>query len=344
MENFTVKNDYKKKNKYKESYNNLIEHFTAESETDYTSGCDSSCLTTTLSDDEAAYFLLYKSDASVDMYDSVLDSTTTVTGIQISILGHVVSMSDEVYNCGVCKISSASNVSDEMKTYFNTSLATSRATQKNTPSTDYVIYNNSTIDAINTLMLTQDQTWKDIQVGDSKYLDKLNSYRIEQGSLNVSNQHKVPYKKSVDKYNQQTSSYYDNLRIDSRNSYINDVQTSILEKDKQKDRMATSDIMTKEREIQLNRVTFLRKKRVNQYFRISVFTLGLCIIVLAVAQMIPDSNKLIVGVVIGVIIILALVLIIGKLIRDSKRYKLDYDEVNYSPYKSKQNKKKGCSS
>ena len=39
----------------------------------------------------------------------------------------------------------------------------------------YVIYNNSTIDAINTLMETQDSTWKDINSGDSDYLDKLNS-------------------------------------------------------------------------------------------------------------------------------------------------------------------------
>ena len=62
--------------------------------------------------------------------------------------------------------------------------------------------------------------------------------------------------------------------------------------------------------------------------------------------MIPDSNKIIVGIVVGVIIILALVLIIGKLIRDSKRYNLDYDEVNFSPYKKdkKKKEKKSCSS
>lgn len=340
MENFTLKNNYKNNNKYKESYNNLIEHFTD------TSSCSSTCTVTTLSDIDAAYFLLYKSDPSSDSYDNYLSETTTDTGISISSLAHYVGMSDDVYNCGVCKINTATNVSDSVKDYFNNSVTSTRLTQKNVPSTNYVIYNNATIDAINTLMETQDSTWKDINSGDSDYLDKLNSFRIEQASLKEGQDLKIPYNKQLQQYKKDTSSYYDNLRLDSRNKYINQVQSSIIEKEKQKDRMATSDIMTKEREIQLNRVSFLKKKRVNQYYRISVFTLGLCIIVVAVAQMIPDSNKIIVGIVVGVIIILALVLIIGKLIRDSKRYNLDYDEVNFSPYKKdkKKKEKKSCSS
>ena len=193
------------------------------------------------------------------------------------------------------------------------------------------------------MMNQQDKTWKNIYSEDTDYQDKLNDFRDEQASLKEGQDLKIPYQKEVKQYMLDTESYYDHLRIDSRNNYIDKVQNNILEKDKQKDRMATSDIMTKEREVQIGRVSFLKKKRVNQYYRISVFTLGLCIIVIAVAQMVPDSNKMIVGIVVGVILVLALVLIIGKLIRDSKRYNLDYDEVNYSPYKKKKNNKKSCS-
>jgi len=336
MENFTVKNNYKKNNQYKESYNNLIEHFT-------TSGCSTECTVSTLDEITAAQFLIYKNDQSTNMYDKYYSTNTLDNDITVSALAHYVGMSDTEYNCGICKITSAGNVSQEIKDYFQNDISPTRAQHKNLPSNNYKLYNNATMDSINELISVQDQTWRNMYSDDSDYTDKVNDFRIEQASLKEGQDLKLPYNKQVNKYKTDTTTYYDNLRISARNKYINDVQTSILEKDKQKDRMATSDIMTKEREVQLGRVSFLKKKRVNQYYRISVFTLGLCIIVIAVAQMVPNSNKMIVGIVVGVIIVLALVLIIGKLIRDSRRYNLDYDEVNYSPYEKKKNNKKSCS-
>lgn len=338
MENFTVKNDYKKNNQYRSSYNNLIEHFTV-------SGCSDSCTVTSLDETDAGTFLLYKNDPSVDMYDKYYSDKTMSNGITVSALASYVGMSNSDFDCGLCKILSAQNVSQDVKDYFENNVKPNRLQHKNLPSENYKLYNNATMDSINELIEVQDKTWKNIYSDDSEFNQKLNDFRIEQASLKEGQDLKLPYDKQVKKYKTDTTSYYDNLRIDSRNKYINQVQSSILEKDKKKDQMATSDIMTKEREIQLGRVSFLKKKRVNQYYRISVFTLGLCIIVIAIAQMVTDSNKMIVGIVVGVILALALVLIIGKLIRDSKRYHLDYDEVNYSPYKKKNNKKnkKSCS-
>ena len=328
MENFTIKNNYKKNNQYKGLYNNLIEHFNDD-------GCTEDCTVSNLDEIVAKQFLLYKNDRSIDMYDKYYSENTLKNGITVSALAHYVGMNEQVYRCGLCKIYSAVNVSQSVKDYFRDTISSKRSQHRNIPSTNYKVYNNATIDAVNTMMNQQDKTWKNIYSEDTDYQDKLNDFRVEQASLKEGQDLKIPYQKEVKQYMSDTESYYDHLRIDARNNYIDKVQNNILEKDKQKDRMATSDIMTKEREVQIGRVSFLKKKRVNQYYRISVFTLGLCIIVIAVAQMVPDSNKMIVGIVVGVILVLALVLIIGKLIRDSRRYNLDYDEVNYSPYKKK---------
>ena len=57
MENFILKNDYKKKNKYDNSYSNIIENFSV-------------CTTnSTLSDDDAETYLIYKSDPSSSIFD-----------------------------------------------------------------------------------------------------------------------------------------------------------------------------------------------------------------------------------------------------------------------------------
>ena len=234
------------------------------------------------------------------------------------------------------------------ETYYGTSSDSWNnqvSAQKQTSTTNYVINNNTMKATILTYMEAQNTTWKSIYANDSDFKDKLDNYMVEKAAQKVGEDQKRPYEKGVSKYNTNTNLFYDNLRIDSRNKYINQVQQSIIQKDKLKDEMATADIMTKGREIQLQRFSFLQKKRTNQYYRISVFILGLCIIVLAIAQMIENSNKIIVGVVIGVILVLGLVFIIGKLMRDSKRYHLDYDEVNFPPYepsKKNKNKSKSC--
>lgn len=341
MENFIVKRDYKKSNQYRPSYNNVIEHFNSDS-------CSAACTLTGEDLDEvtASYFLLSKSDPSSDLYDTYDSETTLPNGITISALARYVSMSDEDYGCGLCKIKTAKNVSPSVVAYFedaSNGMTTKRTTQKNASQSNFKVYNNTTIDSINTLMGIQDETWKGMYINDSDFQKKLNDFRVEQASLKEGQDLKIPYEKEVDKFKRDSTTYYDNLRIDSRNKFIDQVQSSILEKDQKKDKMASSDIMTKEREIQLGRVSFLKKKRVNQYYRISIFTLGICIIIIAIAQMIPDSNKMIVAIVAGVFLLLGLLLIVGKLIRDSKRYHLDYDEVNYSPVKKKKGKKnKSC--
>lgn len=331
MDNFILKNDYKRKNKYNNSYNNIIENFSV---------CSSN---SALSDNDAATYLIYKSDPNSSTFDSYYTTTTLSNGETISNTAHFLSIPLATWNDFLDNLDSCSNVAANVISDYKGTIASTVSEHRESPSNNYVIYNNSVKDSVLTLMSTQNETWKQINIskGDTDYQNKLNNFMVEQAALKEGQDHKDPYKKGVSKYKTDTNVYYNNLRIDSRNKYLERVQDNIIQKDKEKDKMVTADIMTKEREIQLNRVSFLQKKRKNQYLRISVFTLGLCIIVIAIAQMVPDSNKMIVGIVVGVIILLGLILIIGKLIRDSKRYSLDYDEVNYAPY-TKPKKKNSC--
>lgn len=329
MDNYILKNNYKRENKYNNSYNNIIENFE-----------QSSC-SKILSDEDAALFLIYKSDSSSPTFDSYYENITLPNGETISNIAHFVSLRTQQWNTFMSCLPNYTNVSSEVISYYQTKASTVE-TQRKTPSTNYIVYNNSVKDSVLSLMETQNDTWRLINSEDSDYQRKLNNFMVEQASLKEGQDYKKPYDKSVSQYKTDTDVYYDNLRIDSRNKYIERVQDDIIKTDREKDKMVTADIMTKQREVQLNRVSFLQKKRKNQYLRISVFTLGLCIIVIAIAQMIPDSNKMILGIVVGVILIFGLILIIGKLIRDSKRYALDYDEVNYDPYTKPKKKKNSC--
>tara|TARA_A100001015_G_C15038360_1_gene737826 strand:- start:3464 stop:4480 length:1017 start_codon:yes stop_codon:yes gene_type:complete len=336
MENYIVKNDYKNNEIYNNSYNGIIENFG-------TSG------TSEISETSANDLLLYKSNPDGN-YDSTYSTKTLDNGETITALAHFLSITSSDWGNYMTSLQNGySNVDSAIaETYYGTSSDSWNnqvSVQKQTSTTNYVINNNTMKDTILTYMEAQNTTWKSIYANDSDFKDKLDNYMVEKAAQKVGEDQKKPYEKGVSKYNTNTNLFYDNLRIDSRNKYINQVQQSIIQKDKLKDEMATADIMTKGREIQLQRFSFLQKKRTNQYYRISVFILGLCIIVLAIAQMIENSNKIIVGVVIGVILVLGLVFIIGKLMRDSKRYHLDYDEVNFPPYepsKKNKNKSKSC--
>lgn len=335
MENYIIKNDYKKNNTYNKSYNNIIENFTTST------SCSS-----TISDTDATNLLLYKSSGS-SIYDSYYSTKTLDNGETVSNIAHFLSITDSDWSTLMtCLQEGQTNVSSDVASQYYSSDSTSfdskRTAQKSSVSSNYIVYNNSVKDSILTLMETQNDTWKLLNSSDSDYQNKLNNYMVEKAALKAGEDYRNPYEKSVSKYKTDTNVYYDNLRLDTRNDYIKQVQDNIIEKDKVKDKMATADIMTKGREIQLRRVAFLRQQRVNNYYKISVFILGLCIIVIAIAKMVPDSNKIATGVVVGLIIIFGLYLVIGKLIRDSKRYNLDYDEVNYPKYSPKKKKKKKC--
>ena len=324
MDNFILKNDYKKKNKYTNSYNSIIENFSV---------CSSN---STLSDADAATFLIYKSDPSSSTFDSYYENTTLSGTTQtVSNISHFLSIEASTWNDFLDTLNNCSNVSSDVINAYKGTIASTVEEHRTSPSNDYVVYNNAVKDSVLSLMTTQADTWKQINIsqGDTDYQNKLNNFMVEQAALKEGQDHKNPYNKGVSQYKTDTDVFYNNLRINSRNQYVKRVQDNIIQKGREKDKMVTADIMTKGREVQLNRVSYLQRKRKNQYLRISVFTLGLCIIVIAIAQMVPESNKMIVGIVVGVILLLGLILIIGKLIRDSKRYSLDYDEVNYAPYK-----------
>lgn len=286
----------------------------------------------------ANLFLLYKHKTNY-YYNRYRTTIKLETGDTISILSYLVSLDDITYENGYNIIMKAKNVYYTVKNSFKL-LNQKREKQKSPFYNDRKIENDAIKAAILTQTKAQDASWKDINANDPDFLDKIKDFQIEQDGLKNESDLKNNFNKQVSNYYQNTNDYYNSLQLNHKNEYIKEVQDDKIMEDIKKNEMLVSDIMTKEREIQLARYAYFQKKRVNQYLNILIFITGLCIIILAIGKIKPDLNKLIIIISLGVFLLIGFILIIGNLIRDSKRYSLDYDEIVFSPWKSPDKKKK----
>lgn len=299
---------------YKKNYNSIIEHFS----------------TVELTDTIAKKFLIYKENNSTS-YNKHYTEKTLPNGEIISVLAVLVAMSDSDYNNDYnIIIKNASNVSDDIKNIYS-GFDTKRTEQKATP--EPIIAYNSLKDVVSNYMDLQDEAWKNIYNNDPEFQIKLNDYRIEQNALSEEQQLNNNYNTIVNNYDKYSNNMYNNHRMKSRNKYIHDVQNNIIQTDILKDKMLSSDIMTKQREIQLLRYAYLQKKKMNDCLKLTAFIFILIIIILSIAKLFPNISKNIIGILVGILFFIWIILIVGKMIRNSKRYGLDFDEVNFGNYK-----------
>ena len=286
----------------------------------------------------ANIFLLYKENTKY-YYNRYKKETTLETGQTISILTYLVSLDDITYEKGYNLIHKARNVYSNVKNAFKL-LNQQREKQKSTLYNDRTIENDALKTAVLTQIEAQKAAWINSNASDPDFINKLTDFEMEQTSLREETQLKNNFNTQVNNYYQNTNDYYNSLKLNHKNEYIKEVQDDKISQDIKKNEMLVSDIMTKEREIQLARYVYLKKKRTNQYLNILILITGLCIIILAIGKIKPDLNKLIIIISLGVFLLIGIILIIGNLIRDSRRYSLDYDEIIFSPWLPPDKKKK----
>ena len=286
----------------------------------------------------ANIFLLYKENTKY-YYNRYKKETTLETGQTISILTYLVSLDDITYEKGYNLIHKARNVYSNVKNAFKL-LNQQREKQKSTLYNDRTIENDALKTAVLTQIEAQKAAWINSKASDPDFVNKITDFEMEQTSLREETQLKNNFNTQVNNYYQNTNDYYNSLKLNHKNEYIKEVQDDKISQDIKKNEMLVSDIMTKEREIQLARYVYLKKKRTNQYLNILILITGLCIIILAIGKIKPDLNKLIIIISLGVFLLIGIILIIGNLIRDSRRYSLDYDEIIFSPWLPPDKKKK----
>jgi hypothetical protein len=278
----------------------------------------------------ATIFLLSKNGTKY-YYNTLKESITLRTGETISNLSYFISLDDDTFDDGFNLILNSKNVDNNIKNQFKL-INQKREKQKSTLYNDKEIENEALKAAVLTQIDSQEALWKNINSEDPNFLEKVQDYNIEQKGLREESMLKNQFNTQVSNYYQNSSDYYNSLKLNHKNEYIKDVQDEKILQDIRKNEMLVSDIMTKEREIQLARYAYFQKKRVNQYVNILILISGLCIIILAIGKIKPDLNKFIIIICLTVVLLLGLIIIIGNLVRDSRRYSLDYDEINFKPW------------
>jgi hypothetical protein len=278
----------------------------------------------------ATIFLLSKNGTKY-YYNTLKQSITLRTGETISNLSYFISLDNDTFDDGFNLILNSKNVDNNIKNKFKL-INQQRGKQKSTLYNDKAVENEALKAAVLTQIDSQDALWKNINSEDPNFLEKVQDYNIEQKGLREESMLKNQFNTQVSNYYQNSSDYYNSLKLNHKNEYIKDVQDEKILQDIRKNEMLVSDIMTKEREIQLARYAYFQKKRVNQYVNILILISGLCIIILAIGKIKPDLNKFIIIICLTVVLLLGLIIIIGNLVRDSRRYSLDYDEINFKPW------------
>lgn len=317
---------------YKKKYNSIIEHFSDNK---------------LLDEITARNFLIYKQDSSSNMYNNHYEnvkeaiddmpnqnrygSSSPILDIgesqNIGVLAVLVGMTNVNYNNGYNIIQNADNVSENIKTKYR-ELNEQRKQQIDNP--NYVLAYNSLKDVISQYMGYQDKIWKNIYSSSDPEFDiKLNDHVIEQNALSEEYILNNDYKNKVNEYDKYSKDMYNMHRMKSRNQYINEVQSNIIKNDMVKDKMLTSDIMTKEREIQLTRYAYLQKKRINDGLKLTIFFFILIIIFISIGLIATNIPKIVIGIISGLFAFIWLILIIGKMHRNNLRYKLDFDERDF---------------
>ena len=115
-------------------------------------------------------------------------SGTTQT---VSNISHFLSIDASTWNDFLDTLSNCSNVSSDVINAYKGTIASTVEEHRTSPSNDYVVYNNAVKDSVLSLMTTQADTWKQINIsqGDTDYQNKLNNFMVEQAALKEGQDH-----------------------------------------------------------------------------------------------------------------------------------------------------------
>lgn len=363
--NYIQNIDYRDNDFYKKQYNGLIEHFDSGIHEGYnfkivegfqsnTGMCSSTPTPSQEQVTNAANTFWLENSGGVYSGGDANYTKTMADGQQISLLAHVTGMTDEAFNLAFCILETASrngnnyspNVSSSIfgnsssvSNITNTSSATEkglyalqkyRDIQRTTPTNNFKLEADVISDVVNRLIEDQDLVWQAQNSGDSDFSDKLKQFQLEQAALQKGNEFSSPFKENVNQYKSNTNFYDNNLRLQARNKFITQFQEYSLNKTSGKEKMLSADIETKERYIQINRYEYMYKKDRVFYCKMIIVILGLAAICYGVGLSMNEEKKKIFNIFTIAIYVLGVIVLWLKISRDSVRYNLDWDEINFA--------------
>jgi hypothetical protein len=163
-------------------------------------------------------------------------------------------------------------------------------------------------------------------------------YAIEQGSLmkgqTMQNTHDTNLQtyNNVDNNSKQCKhNKKNNIDLEVKTNYINNIQQNVINDNKDKNKMLLSDIQTKDRQIQINQYEYFKKKDIVFYCKLIISIAGILAIIYSIGLKFPDKKSIFRNLAI-VVLILGIILLGMKIRRDMVRDNLDWDEIEFPNY------------
>lgn len=162
-----------------------------------------------------------------------------------------------------------------------------------------------------------------------------NQYIIEQDTMVKGQQMQDTYDKNVQIYEINTtgneSCKKNTVDLEAKTKYINKLQENVIEDNNNKNIMLKADIQTKDRQIQINRYEYFKKKSIIFYCKLIIVIAGILAIIYSIGLKFPDK-RYIFNILSVSVLIIGLFLIGMKIKRDSMRDNLDWDAIEFASY------------